>query len=103
MNSKTFSFQGTKMNITRCGYTGEDGFEIQISDQIVVEFVKKLLSYEITLSGLGARDTLRLEAVLCLMTHDIAGSKLKSKLIPLIIRRTTRTLSKILKSVLKSK
>lgn len=71
MNSKTFSFQGTKINITRCGYTGEDGFEIQISDQIVVEFVKKLLSYEITLSGLGARDTLRLEAGLCLMTHDM--------------------------------
>lgn len=58
--------------VTRCGYTGEDGFEISIPDKNVVSIVEKLLtSANVELAGLGARDSLRLEAGLCLYGNDI--------------------------------
>ncbi|XP_059088911.1 aminomethyltransferase, mitochondrial-like [Tigriopus californicus] len=62
------------VRITRCGYTGEDGFEISIQDSETAGLVEKLLSSEegkVELAGLGARDSLRLEAGLCLYGNDI--------------------------------
>ena len=62
-------------HVTRSGYTGEDGFEISIKHEDVGEIVEKLLSHEdVEMIGLGARDSLRLEAGLCLYGHDIDTS-----------------------------
>lgn len=58
--------------ITRCGYTGEDGFEIAIPAEHTVSVASKLLEDEsVNPTGLGARDSLRLEAGLCLYGHDL--------------------------------
>jgi len=71
MNGSDFSYLEKKIYITRSGYTGEDGFEISLSNKIVEKFAKVLVSKGAQLIGLGARDTLRLEAGLCLYGHDI--------------------------------
>lgn len=66
------TFDDVPIHITRCGYTGEDGFELCIPNQSVVEVTEKLLdSGVVKLAGLGARDSLRLEAGLCLYGNDI--------------------------------
>lgn len=58
--------------LTRCGYTGEDGFEISVKSSDAEMFARALLQDERVLeAGLGARDSLRLEAGLCLHGHDI--------------------------------
>jgi aminomethyltransferase len=58
--------------ISRSGYTGEDGFEISLPDDYAERFAKLILAEdEVALIGLGARDTLRLEAGLCLYGQDI--------------------------------
>lgn len=60
--------------ITRCGYTGEDGFEISIPSIKVEDVASTLLQDEaVKLAGLGARDSLRLEAGLCLYGSDITA------------------------------
>ncbi len=57
---------------TRSGYTGEDGYEISVPAEQAVALTKALLALpEVKPAGLGARDTLRLEAGLCLYGHDI--------------------------------
>ena len=71
MYGNDFDFDNEKIFVTRSGYTGEDGFEISISNQKVNDLVNKLLDLGSNLIGLGARDTLRLEAGLCLYGHDI--------------------------------
>lgn len=78
MNSVYTSLFGIDgCRISRCGYTGEDGVEISVPSERVVELAEKLLSQPIPgggrveLAGLGARDTLRLEAGLCLYGNDI--------------------------------
>lgn len=61
---------------TRCGYTGEDGFEILVPADKAEAFAEKLLSdARVKPIGLGARDSLRLEGGMCLYGHDIDASK----------------------------
>ena len=74
MNGNKFSYNGKDVYITRSGYTGEDGFEISILNELVEDLAKKLISQNVKPIGLGARDTLRLEAGLCLYGHDINES-----------------------------
>ncbi|MGE5539894.1 MAG: glycine cleavage system aminomethyltransferase GcvT [Gemmatimonas sp.] len=58
--------------VTRSGYTGEDGFEISVPASHAFALAEDLLAQpEVKPAGLGARDTLRLEAGLCLYGHDI--------------------------------
>ncbi|MCC5955685.1 MAG: glycine cleavage system aminomethyltransferase GcvT, partial [Natronohydrobacter sp.] len=58
--------------IARSGYTGEDGFEVSVPEARAVDFARALLAHEaVAPIGLGARDSLRLEAGLCLYGHDI--------------------------------
>ena len=71
MNGNRFSYEGKEIYITRSGYTGEDGFEISIPNKLAEDFVKETISKGAKPIGLGARDTLRLEAGLCLYGHDI--------------------------------
>ena len=72
MDSVTANLLDTECWISRSGYTGEDGYEISIPNSAVEEVVQ-LLSQDINVEpiGLGARDSLRLEAGLCLYGHDI--------------------------------
>jgi len=74
MNGDKFSYNGKNIYVTRSGYTGEDGFEISLSNEFVKDFAKKLISMKVNPIGLGARDTLRMEAGLCLYGHDINES-----------------------------
>eukprot|EP01083_Nonionella_stella_P172748 593822_1 len=61
--------------VTRCGYTGEDGFEISVASDQATRLARELLSHsEVRPAGLGARDVLRLEAGLCLYGHDLNES-----------------------------
>lgn len=58
--------------VSRSGYTGEDGFEISVADAHAESFARALLASDgVAPIGLGARDSLRLEAGLCLYGHDI--------------------------------
>lgn len=57
--------------IARTGYTGEDGFEVMVAPEVGVELWRSLLSAGVTPCGLGARDTLRLEAAMALYGQDI--------------------------------
>jgi aminomethyltransferase len=61
-----------RLTVTRSGYTGEDGYEILVRADNAVELAEKLLAHpEVKPIGLGARDSLRLEAGLCLYGHDL--------------------------------
>jgi aminomethyltransferase len=72
MSGGTFDIAGAECFVTRSGYTGEDGFEISVPAEQAEHLAKALLSQpEVKPVGLGARDTLRLEAGLCLYGHDI--------------------------------
>ena len=72
MTGGTFKLAGAECFVTRSGYTGEDGFEISVPAEAAVALAKELLDQpEVKPAGLGARDTLRLEAGLCLYGHDI--------------------------------
>jgi len=61
------------LEICRSGYTGEDGYEISLPAEDAEGFARRLLREpEVALIGLGARDTLRLEAGLCLYGHELS-------------------------------
>ncbi|HRD96951.1 MAG TPA: glycine cleavage system aminomethyltransferase GcvT [Rubrivivax sp.] len=72
MTGAVFSLLGVACMVTRSGYTGEDGFEISVPAEHAQALAEALLAQpEVKPAGLGARDTLRLEAGLCLYGHDI--------------------------------
>lgn len=72
MTGGLFTLAGAECFVTRSGYTGEDGFEISVHESQAEALARALLAEpEVKPAGLGARDTLRLEAGLCLYGHDI--------------------------------
>ncbi len=72
MTGGHFTLAGADCFVTRSGYTGEDGFEISVPAEAAEALARALLQQpEVRPAGLGARDTLRLEAGLCLYGHDI--------------------------------
>ncbi len=72
MTGGAFALVGSDCYLTRSGYTGEDGFEISVPATHAEALARELLAQpEVAPAGLGARDTLRLEAGLCLYGHDI--------------------------------
>ena len=72
MQSMTYDFGELPLRISRCGYTGEDGFEISVpAEQVELLAGRLCAEIEVRPAGLGARDSLRLEAGLPLYGHDI--------------------------------
>ncbi|MBP6999913.1 glycine cleavage system aminomethyltransferase GcvT [Amaricoccus sp.] len=72
MDVRDIDFRGMPGIVSRSGYTGEDGFEISLAPEHAADVVAPLLkSPDVLPVGLGARDSLRLEAGLCLYGHDI--------------------------------
>ncbi len=72
MDCKPVEIDGTACIVSRSGYTGEDGYEISVPAEAADTLARHLLSAdEVMPIGLGARDSLRLEAGLCLYGHDI--------------------------------
>jgi aminomethyltransferase len=72
MGVATLQVAGAEVWISRSGYTGEDGFEISVPAADAIAFAERLLAEpEVAPAGLGARDSLRLEAGLCLYGNDI--------------------------------
>ena len=71
MTGDHFKLDIEDLYITRSGYTGEDGFEISIPNKKVEQLIKFFNDNKVNPIGLGARDTLRLEAGLCLYGHDL--------------------------------
>ncbi len=72
MHLRRVEIDGEPALLTRSGYTGEDGYEILLMNSVAEIFARKLLAEpEVEPIGLGARDSLRLEAGLCLYGHDI--------------------------------
>ena len=72
MSMRPAEWRGAHVLLSRCGYTGEDGFEISIPNVDAERFARALLDHpDVAPIGLGARDSLRLEAGLCLYGHDL--------------------------------
>jgi aminomethyltransferase len=72
MTARRTLIAGLDAHVSRSGYTGEDGYEISVAADDAVTLAQKLLAEpEVRPIGLGARDSLRLEAGLCLYGHDI--------------------------------
>ena len=72
MDAAKIIYKGQKIYISRSGYSGEDGYEISVPASFAETFAKELLSHsEVKWIGLGARDSLRLEAGLCLYGHEL--------------------------------
>ncbi|MEQ9607478.1 MAG: glycine cleavage T C-terminal barrel domain-containing protein, partial [Kiloniellaceae bacterium] len=72
MDCKPVDIDGAACLVSRSGYTGEDGYEISVPAAQAEALARRLLAEdEVAPAGLGARDSLRLEAGLCLYGHDI--------------------------------
>ncbi|KAI8346308.1 aminomethyltransferase [Mortierella sp. GBAus27b] len=72
MDARFITIKGIDCHVARSGYTGEDGFEISVPNGDAVQLTKLLLADpNVELAGLGARDSLRLEAGLCLYGNDL--------------------------------
>ncbi|MDE0045678.1 MAG: glycine cleavage system aminomethyltransferase GcvT [bacterium] len=72
MRAALWSHEGETIMVSRSGYTGEDGVEVSVSSRGVESLARRLLARDgVEAAGLGARDSLRLEAGLCLHGHDI--------------------------------
>ncbi|WP_017430309.1 glycine cleavage system aminomethyltransferase GcvT [Vreelandella jeotgali] len=73
MQHARFEIDGEDVWVSRCGYTGEDGFELSMRAGAADTMARRLLAEpEVEAIGLGARDSLRLEAGLCLYGHDMS-------------------------------
>ncbi len=72
MSLRQTAIGDAEVTVSRCGYTGEDGFEISIPADHAENFAQKLIEHpDVEPIGLGARDSLRLESGLCLYGHDL--------------------------------
>jgi len=72
MSVTTAKLLGADCIVSRSGYTGEDGYEISVPNVFAESLARELLRHEeVRPIGLGARDSLRLEAGLCLYGHDL--------------------------------
>lgn len=72
MQAQALSIDGVDCWVSCSGYTGEDGYEISVPSAVAEKLARRLLAEsEVAAIGLGARDSLRLEAGLCLYGHDI--------------------------------
>ncbi|KAF9933342.1 hypothetical protein FBU30_005746 [Linnemannia zychae] len=72
MDGRFMNIKGIECHVARSGYTGEDGFEISVPNRDTLELTKMLVADpRVELAGLGARDSLRLEAGLCLYGNDL--------------------------------
>jgi aminomethyltransferase len=72
MSGAGATLNGVECFVTRSGYTGEDGYEISVPAEAALDLARALLRLPgVEPAGLGARDTLRLEAGLCLHGHDM--------------------------------
>ncbi len=72
MTARSANVAGIDCHVSRSGYTGEDGYEISVANDRAEELARILLNeQDVEPIGLGARDSLRLEAGLCLYGHDI--------------------------------
>lgn len=75
MDACSLHWNGVEIEATRSGYTGEDGFEISCPDAVAEDLVRALLAHDnVGCAGLIARDSLRLEAGLCLYGQDMDAS-----------------------------
>lgn len=77
-----FDYAGVEVRVAGTGYTGEEGLEIAVPNEAAEELLAQLVHAEITPAGLGARDTLRLEAALPLYGHELSltSTTLEAKL-----------------------
>jgi len=75
MRAAAIDIEGRACFVSRSGYTGEDGFEISLPADAAEALARRLLEHDdVEAIGLGARDSLRLEAGLCLYGHDLDPS-----------------------------
>ena len=73
MQTAEMTVAGQQCRVARSGYTGEDGFEISVAAEHAEDLARRLLEEpEVAPAGLGARDSLRLEAGLCLYGHELS-------------------------------
>ena len=81
-STRDIKYKGNATIVSRCGYTGEDGFEISVQNSDIEAFMEALWAIKDPATGnqvpypvgLGARDSLRLEAGLCLYGHELTES-----------------------------
>ena len=72
MEARTLKMNGVSCFVSRSGYTGEDGFEIMCEGKDALALTEAMMATgEVGMTGLGARDSLRLESGLCLYGNDI--------------------------------
>jgi len=69
-----FNYEGVEVRVAGTGYTGEEGLEIAVPNEAAEGLLARLVDAGITPAGLGARDTLRLEAALPLYGHELTLS-----------------------------
>ncbi|HUY42609.1 MAG TPA: glycine cleavage system aminomethyltransferase GcvT [Acidimicrobiales bacterium] len=69
-----FEFEGAQLRVAGTGYTGEAGIEIAAPHEVAETILRRLIAAGVTPAGLGARDTLRLEAALPLYGHELTTS-----------------------------
>jgi aminomethyltransferase len=93
MDVATVPLAGAECWVSRSGYTGEDGYEISVPVAAAADLAKALLAHEdVEAIGLGARDSLRLEAGLCLYGHDMdAGTSPIEAALSWAIQKVRRT------------